>query len=399
LRVIDGTVYVLCRDGIKRLHDRNNDGFAEYIEHFYADKDVSTFYHAFHFGLERDKNGYLYYAKNGQYTSYRLPGAVIKVAPDGESHEVFATGFRTPNGTGMLMHDGKEYLTVSDNEGFWMPSSKINLVEKGGFYGYVQTRSRGPKAWQPDGGKIDPDEVEVPETFDQPLVWIPKSVDNSSGGQEWVDDKRFGPLANHLMHTSYGAARMMYILPQKVGDTWQGGVVPLPHRYDSGIQRARVNPTDGQLYTVGLKGWDYPSNSTYAAFQRLRYTGKPFRMIDSMAVTAKGVQMTFNFKVGKHATKPKHYQVEQWNYKWNEGYGSAEWHPNKKNQRGREKLAVTDVTVTGDGKTVQLELEKLHTVHQIKVQMAVPTANGERYEQNLYLTVNKVPESSAKAAK
>ena len=71
-----------------------------------------------------------------------------------------------------ITKDGR--LTVSDNEGNWMPSSKVSLIKKGGFYGYVQTNTKKP-VWAPDGGKIDPKKVKIPETFDQPLVWLPQA--------------------------------------------------------------------------------------------------------------------------------------------------------------------------------------------------------------------------------
>ena len=59
------------------------------------------------------------------------------------------TGLRTPNGMG-IFPDGR--VTVSDNQGSWMPASKVSLVRQGGFYGYSQTHAR-PGQWAPDGGK------------------------------------------------------------------------------------------------------------------------------------------------------------------------------------------------------------------------------------------------------
>ncbi len=139
-RVIGGTIYVTCRNGLVRLHDLNDDGVADFYETFYADPDVSTFFHAFDFDLQVDRQGNLYYVKPGEYTDFRLPGAVIEVSSDGRNSRVYCTGFRVPNGMGMLP-DGR--LTVSDNQGNWMPASKINLVRRGGFYGYVQTLAGG----------------------------------------------------------------------------------------------------------------------------------------------------------------------------------------------------------------------------------------------------------------
>ena len=133
--VFDGLVYVTCRNGIVRLHDLNDDGEADYYETLYADQDVSTFFHAFNFDLQHDGHGNWYYVKPGQYTDFRLPGAVMRISRDGRKSEVVCTGFRVPNGMGLLP-DGR--LTVSDNQGNWMPASKINIIRPDGFYGYVQ---------------------------------------------------------------------------------------------------------------------------------------------------------------------------------------------------------------------------------------------------------------------
>ena len=63
--VVDGDIYVIARDRIVRLRDLNGDMETDYYETFYADKDVSDFFHSFAFGLQADAEGNLYYAKSG----------------------------------------------------------------------------------------------------------------------------------------------------------------------------------------------------------------------------------------------------------------------------------------------------------------------------------------------
>lgn len=222
------------------------------------------------------------------------------------------------------------------------------------------------------------------------MLWLPREVDNSSGSLVWVDDERFGPLSDHIIHSSYGAARLFYVLPQKVGDTWQGGAVVLPHQYDSGVQRVRVNPTDGQVYTVGLNGWDNPPGSKENCFQRLRYTGDEFRFIESIAVTPSGLKLSFSFPVSTKAADPEHYEIEQWNYEWNQAYGSPRLHPDT-GQEGQETVGVELARVGNRGRTVNLELAELQEVHQMHVKMTIPTKSGKRFEEDLYLTINKIP--------
>src|SRR5262249_27219803 len=156
------------------------------------------------FDLQVDHRGHLFYVKPGEYTNFKLPGAVVELNPDGTFNQYLCTGFRVPNGMGILPDDR---LTVSDNQGDWMPAGKINLVRRGGSYGYIQTREGGGAygdQWAPDGGRIDAHKVKPPATFDQPIIWMPQEFDNSCSGQLWAGDSRFGPLSGRLLHTSFG---------------------------------------------------------------------------------------------------------------------------------------------------------------------------------------------------
>ena len=150
VKVVDDFVYVTCKDRLTKLHDINNDGEADFYESFNADTDVSVNFHAFNFDLQTDSQGNFYYAKSGHGADMDLPGAVFKISADGKQREVYCTGFRTPNGMGILPDDR---LTASDNQGQWMPASKVNLLRPGGFYGWVQTYSI-PGMWAPGAERL-----------------------------------------------------------------------------------------------------------------------------------------------------------------------------------------------------------------------------------------------------
>lgn len=389
--VIDGLVYVTCRDGIKRLHDLNNDGYADYHETFFADPDVSTFFHAFCFDLQRDGKGNLYYAKSGQYTSFKEAGAVLRVAPDGRSFDYFATGFRTPNGMGMMPND---LPLCSDNEGNWMPASKISLCRKGGFYGYVQTHSAGDR-WAPDGGKIDHRKVVRPEKYDQPILWLPVSEDNSSGSQLWVDDARFGPLSGkrgRLMHSSFGKGWLYYLMLQEVDGVMQSACVTLPHQWEAGVQRLRTNPVDGQLYGVGLSGWQGPRGGKDGCLQRLRYAGGECRIVEDIRATANGVAIRFNFELDPAAAAdPGNYNLEMWNYEWHPQYGSPFFSVREPGKRGADKLVVSKVRVDADGKGIVLDVPDLVPCDQLHVKLRVKGGDGEQFDAKFYQTIHRMP--------
>lgn len=392
LQVIDGLVYVTCKDRLVRLHDLNKDGEADFYESFSADDDVSTFFHAFNFDLQVDGEGNLYYAKAGQYTSYKLAGSIIKVSPDGTKREVYCTGLRTPNGMGMMPDDRP---TVSDNQGNWMPASKVSLCDPGGFYGYVQTHSKG-ESWAPDGGRIDHKKVVPPKTFDQPLIWMPQNFDNSSGGQLWVNDKRWGPLSGKLLHTSFGKGWLYYLMVQEVDGIEQAGIVKLDLDCDTGIQRARVNPADGQVYAVGLNGWNGNGRKGLAqgGIHRFRYTGAKEKLLTDAKVTAEGISLSFNFPLsGEAAEDLGRYQIEQWNYLWAPNYGSKQYSAGDEWKVGKDKVKVDGVELSDDGKSILLRIPGLRPVNQVKLDLKVMGRDGKELTELLYMTINKVPGS------
>jgi len=260
---------------------------------------------------------------------------VVRVAPDGQSFDYFATGFRTPNGMGMMPND---LPLCSDNEGNWMPASKISMCREGGFYGYVQTHSSGER-WAPDGGRIDHRKVVPPKSYDQPILWLPVSEDNSSGAQLWVDDTRFGPLAGksgRLMHSSFGKGWVYYLMLQEVDGVTQSACVTLPHQWEAGVQRLRTNPVDGQLYGVGLSGWQGPRGGKDGCLQRLRWTGDKCRIMEDIRATSDGVAIRFNFEVDPAvAGNPGSYELEMWNYEWHTQYGSPFYSVLESGKKGR----------------------------------------------------------------
>lgn len=389
VKIVDDTVYVTCKDRLTRLRDFNGDGEADFYESFSADEDVSVNFHAFNFDLQTDDEGNFYYAKSGHGSDSDIPGAVIKVSPDGKYRQVFCTGFRTPNGLGSLP-DGR--ITGSDNQGQWMPASKVSLLRQDEFYGWVNNYSL-PGKWEPGGGTIDLDAVVPPASFDPPLVWMPQEFDNSSGGQLWAGDSRWGPLSGHLLHTSFGKGWMYYMMLQDLPEASQAAIVKLPFDFSTGIMRAAVNPADGQVYACGLQGWNGGGRIGLSdkGIQRLRYTGKPHKMVSDCRVEPDGLVLRFNFKLDpKLATDPNAYDVTHWNYKWQKSYGSDMYSP-ATGKPGVDPMNITSITLQEDRTSVKLHVPDLKPVDQVHALLNVPAADGQVFQEEIYWTINAVP--------
>ena len=377
LKIIDGTVYVTVRDGILRLHDLNGDGEADYYEDFYADPDVSNGFHAYNFDLDTDSEGNLYYAKPGRYTDYSKAGALLKISPAGDKVEVIARGFRVPNGLGIDPLDDTIY--ISGQEGQWVPASKITIVPQ----------VEGLQQWLGVSQTSEPKYV----GFLQPMIWMPRELDNSTASMLVVRDDRFGPLNGKLIHTSFGKGWIYYHMQDEVDGVTQAAVVALPFLFDSGVQRLRINPADGQLYTVGLTGWDTESTERDGSLTRVRYTGAPAYLLIDTRVLHDGVRLEFTFQLDPTtAGSAASYSVERWNYKWSARYGSDHYSVDRPGRTGNDTVAVKSATVAADGRSVFLELDDIRPVDQMMIRMSITATDGTEYHEVAYLTVHRVPD-------
>jgi glucose/arabinose dehydrogenase len=390
LKVVDDKVYVLGRDQITRLHDLNGDGEADFYENFNNDAPCSANYHGFAFDLCTDSAGNFYYTRAGQRMNPKLPdhGALLRVSRDGSKLEPVAAGLRAANG--MAVGPG-DLITVGDNQGNWTPSSKINVIKTGGFYGYMpHLTAAGLRQAQSSGGSPRGD-------YDPPLCWIPVSVDNSSGSQVWTSNAagKFGPLSGRLFHTSYGMASLMLVTMQKLdaaSGLYQGGVIPLPLKFDSGVMRGRMNPKDGQLYLSGLRGWQ-TAGTRDGTLCRVRYTGKPLYLPTDVNVgTNDAINLTFGVPLDPAtAEDPGSYGVEQWNYRWSAEYGSPDFSVKDPARQGHDDVAVTSAKLGPDRKTVLLTIPGLRPVMQMRIRVNVDAADGTTIDHSIYLTIHRVP--------
>ncbi|MFH5834367.1 DUF6797 domain-containing protein, partial [Halalkalibaculum sp. DA384] len=357
VKVKDGQIYVICRDRIMRLNDLNGDGETDFYESFFADTDVSDVpVQAYNFSLETDSRGRFLYAKAGQYTNNDEPGNLIRVSPDGHTQESVAIGFRAPNGVTV---DPQDRIFVSDNEGNWMPANKISIVEEGGFYGYIPSikssvTNPGSKEYEmrPDLAKYPENGAVLPLSFDKPIVWMPRAFDNSPGNGAWTPTG-WGPLGDRLIWTSFGKGWAYQVLTGQVDGTTQAAVSALPFQFDSGTQRAAINPADGQYYLAGVTGWDDAFAQKYGSFDRIRYTGGDGFVMDAVKVRSTGIAITFSQELNAEvATQSENYTVTQWNYRWKERYGSEDWSVKNPEQTGQDDVPVQGAELSEDGKTI-----------------------------------------------
>ena len=372
LKIIKDRVYVLGRDQITILHDLNGDGEADFYENFNNDCLSAGGGHSYATCLETDPDGNFYYLKCAEET--RHGGSLLRVSADGKKLDVVATGFRNPNGMGI---SPAGLITVADQQGEWVPETRVDAIRLGGFYGYMPMHHRS----------------QAPKIYDGPLCWIARTVDNSAGGEVWVPEGPWGPLAGHMIHLSYGRCTMMLILPDADGTgkiPAQAGIVPLPGRFLSGVMRGRFNPKDGQLYLTGLRGWQTAAVKD-GCFQRVRYTGQSFYIPVGYSVRTNGIELTFSQPLqAETAENIDSYSIEQWNYRWTSKYGSPDFSVADPEKQGRDAVNLKSARLSSNRLHLFLEIPDLRPAMEMKISYNVKSADGKTLRNDFYATINSV---------
>ena len=374
LKIVDDRIYVLGRDQITRLVDLNNDGETDFYENFNNDAQVTEHFHEFAMDLQTDKRGNFYYMKGARHA---LPavipqhGSVIRVSADGSTSQVLANGFRAPNG--LALNDDGSFIST-DQEGHWTPMNRINWIRRGGFYGNMMSYVPGKKD----------------TSYDPPLCWIHKQTDRSPSAPVWVTSDKWALPRGSLLSLSYGTGRIWRVVHERVGEIHQGGITRLPlPELPTGIHRGRFHPDDGQLYICGLFGWS--SNKTRpGGLYRIRATGKPLDIAEGLSAVPSGLVIRFPRPLDKkQATDAGRYSIQRWNYRRAASYGSRDYKVSDGTQ-GRDRVEVTGVQLSRDGRAVLLGIADMKPCMQMRVHYNIATAEGTPVAGQIEHTINVV---------
>jgi glucose/arabinose dehydrogenase len=385
VRVFNDRIYVTGRDQITILNDRNNDGEADFYENFNNEVMAANNFHEFTMNLETDSQGNFYFTKGTAWPAVTgglaVPhtphnGTLFKVSPDGSRLETVVTGLRHPNG--LAIGAGDE-MVVTDNQGNWIPTSVVQRIRPGAFYGFL------PSAPPP----------EPPPDFEKPFFSTPHAVDNSPASPVFVSNPDWGPLAGKMLLTSYGKATLSVMLTETVDGQVQGGFYVLPLQFQSGLLRGRFH-RDGHLYLAGLSNWQ-SAGPRKGSLHRVRYTGRPLHQPVDLHVRANGIELTFDTPLDPAAAvDPENYRLQRWNYRWLERYGSPQYLVDAPDQEGQGPVAVRSIRLSDDRRTVLLDVADLRPVHQMEIGFILRAADGTELRQTIYNTIHRVPSAGGR---
>ena len=374
LKVVDDEIYVLQKQELTKLIDHDGDGIMDEYQTICDDWKVSANFHEFAFGLEY-KDGYFYATlataimPGGASANPQIPdrGKAIRISKEDGTLEFVAHGLRTPNGIGTGVDD---QLFIADNQGDWLPSSKIVHLQQGAWYGSRSVDFAGTEG--------------LTETL--PVVWLPQDEIGNSPSMPLAIN--VGPYQGQMIHgeVTHGGIKRVFI--EQINNQYQGALFRFTQGLEAGVNRLIWGP-DGSLYVggVGSSGnWSDGENRWYG-LQRLTYNGST--TFEMLAVRAKsdGLELEFTAPIeAGYGTTPEEYRIQQWYYLPTENYGGP--------KMDLENLEINSIHLSDDRKKVFLELPGIKQGHMIHVRIYQPFRSDEK--QSLWTTeawynMNQIP--------
>ncbi|MGW4950288.1 ricin-type beta-trefoil lectin domain protein [Streptomyces parvulus] len=375
IKHVDGKLYVSQKHELTELNDTDGDEVTDQYRRV-ATWPFGGNFHEFAFGLLY-KDGFFYLNLSvsinyGGATTDPQPaqnrGTTIKVNRQTGEVSYVAGGLRTPNGIGWGPEGG---IFVTDNQGGWLPSSKLVHIKQGRFFNHY-TNPDGPFDAQP---------------VTRPVLWLPQNeIANSPSTPLQLTE---GPFAGQMLFgdVTYGGVQRGFL--EKVGGEYQGAVFRLTQGLEAGVTRISIGP-DGALYAGGLGAggnWGQEGKLSHG-LQKLAPNGTDAFDIRAMRAVPGGFALEYTQPLSADTARDlaQHYRIKQWRYAPTADYGGP--------KIDEETLTAQSATLSGDGRTVTLAIPGLKGDRVVHVRSPRPfsSAGGETlWSTEAWYTLNRLP--------
>ncbi len=377
LKVVGGRIFVMQKQELTELIDQDGDGTADEHRCVCNAWPVTANFHEFGFGLA-EQDGWLYanlaiaIAPGGRSTHPQIEGrgSVVRIDPATGRCETVANGLRAPNGIGLGVGGD---IFVTDNQGDWLPSSKLLALQPGAFYG-----NRSVLEAAADALPVTP-----------PVLWLPQGEIGNSPSQPARLD--IGPWRGQMIHGDVTHGGLKRDVIETVDGVTQGCVIDFCQGLEAGVNRLAWGP-DGALYVGGIGStgnWGQEGKQRFG-LQRLRFNGHA--TFEPLAVRARsnGFEIEFTEPIAadddRTAWDPDAWIADQWRYEPTDDYGGE--------KLDLTELPVRSVSVLDGGRLVFLEIDGLHAGHVVHLRApnALRSTSGQSlWTTEAWYTLNRIP--------
>lgn len=375
LAIRDGQIFVFDRNGIWRLRDTDGNGEADVHELFSNAFAQTADLREFPSTLRLAPGGEFVIAKGGQQdtTLGKHNGSVLRISADGQTATVLGYGFRQPN---IAVNLRTGLVTASDQQGQYIPSTPLHIVDGGQFYGFLAS-------FQP--------REKYPAPIAEPLTWIPHPVNASALSQVWLFGAKMGPLNDGMVHIGFNRPELFRVLFNRRNARLEAAVVSITHAFPFPPLNGSVNPSDGQLYLAGFQviGWGNVIDVA-SGLGRVRYTGAPVTLPSEIVPMQEGVLLRFDVALDRaKATNPASYVLQSWSYQRTYKYGSPQYKAD--GTPGLDTLIPSSAYLSPDGRSVFVGVPGMKPVMQLRVSWTLASAAGAECKGDGYTTPYALP--------
>lgn len=379
LSAIGDALFVMQKQEVTQLVDASGDGIIDEYRQVTADFGASSNFHEFGFGLPRHGDELIFGVSGcvrpgGDSCLEQHPdrGSLFAVDPETGATRLFARGFRTPNGLA-ASRDGR--LLVTDNQGTWLPASKLVFVEEGSFHGW-----RAPDDSR-DHGSVTP-----------ATVWLPQNEVGNSPTQPL--ELSSGPYAGQILFGDIFNGGLKRVAWDEVEGTTQGAAFHFSGGLSAGINRL-IDVGNGQIVAggVGSRGnWGEPDKNWYG-LELLSFSEEAAFEPFSVHATPEGFEILFTRPLAEDTRLGSELaDVRQWSYRPNEFYGGPKY--------DLEELGITHATLDDERRRLSLRVpgrEPNRIVH-LSLDEELRSARGEPlWTTEIWYTQNTIPRADPTA--
>lgn len=374
LQFVGDRLFVLQKQELTELVDLDGNEVIDEYRSFSRGWPTTANFHSFAFGLAHRDNALwgllsICILPGGASCPDQLPsqGKVIRISLIDGTVDYFASGFRTPNGIG-LGPEGS--LFVNDNQGDWLPASKLLHIEEGLFYGSRAVADKGVMTAK-----------ETP-----PVVWLPQDEIGNSPTEPFLLTE--GPYAGQMMHGDVYHGGVKRVFMERVGGAWQGAVFRFSGGFMGGVNRFARGP-DNAIY-VGEIGnppnWGQVEKAWYG-LERMRYNGKPVHEIIEVRAQPDGFSLVLGKPLaGDIEVSPADLVARQWFYHPTEQYGGPKY--------DLTELAVSGLRLSQDRRIIHARVPGLKAGYVVYLRLherLVANDAEPLWSNEAWYTLNHIP--------
>jgi hypothetical protein len=361
------------------VRDRDGDGVADEYRTLSSRWDLSGHPFDFLFGFATDGAGNVYCSSSTPHERGDLPGfwrrgAILRIAPGGET-SVFARGTRLEFGWATDAA-GRAFFTV--NQGPWMPTNSINLLEEGAHHGY---RAR-------DAENVTPPVVRAPYPWCRSLSGLAFA---ETGG-------RFGAFEGQGIAADYNTRRLIRWTSYEAGGRLQGACYDFAGGLDLGPTGLCFGP-EGALYVAAMVDGVWITGRPRGGIYRIAAGAggegggrsgddAPVEVLEARATRA-GFAVRFTAPLDPRSLEERVVPraIHRFTYAYRGGYYSDEV--------AHEDVAIAERALAADGRVLDLRLAGPHVAPRIyRLDLRGLRAAGGRPLATgaFYVTVEAAPE-------